>query len=110
MNDIRADYSMHRDALTRDVNALLTDVQALLRDVATEAGTEAAQAGTEFGARLRDLQGRLDLLRQAGMERVSRWADSTDQYAREHPWQCMGTVATVAAAIGAIVTLSLYRR
>ena len=57
MNDIRTDYSMHRDVLTRDVNALLTDVQALLRDVANEAGTEAAQAGTEVGMRLRELKG-----------------------------------------------------
>ncbi|AOY96271.1 hypothetical protein BKK79_32200 [Cupriavidus sp. USMAA2-4] len=110
MNDIRTDYSMHRDVLTRDVNALLTDVQALLRDVANEAGTEAAQAGTEVGMRLRELQGRLGMLRQTGMERVSQWANSTDQYAREHPWQCIGTAATVAAAVSAIVTLSLYRR
>lgn len=110
MNDIRDDYSMHRDTLARDVNALLADVQTLLRDVADEAGMEAGQARTELSTRLRQLQTRLDALRQTGRERVSQWADTADRYVHDHPWQSMGTVAAIAAATGAIVALALGRR
>ncbi|MFC4518983.1 DUF883 family protein [Cupriavidus pinatubonensis] len=110
MNDIRADLAVHRDALIRDTNVLLSDVQALLRDVADEAGTEASQAGTELGGRLRALQVRLDALREVGRDRVGQLAETADLYVREHPWQCIGTVAAIGAATGAIVALAVGRR
>lgn len=110
MNDIRADLPVHGETLIRDANVLLTDVQALLKDLADETGTGASQTRTELGSRLRALQARLDALRDAGRDRVGQFAETADLYVHEHPWQCIGTVAAIGAATGAIVALAVGRR
>jgi len=110
MNDIRADLSVHKEALVRDANALLLDVQALLRDVADEAGVKSSEARAQLGERLRALQERLEAQRQVARTRVSQWTDSTDRYVHDHPWQSMGSVAAIAAVAGALVALAVSRR
>jgi len=110
MNDMRSELSERSEALARDVQMLLADVQALLRDIGDGAGVEAGLARAKLGDRLRELQARLDGLRQKGQERVSHWAGKTNRYVHEHPWQCIGTIAAIAAATGALAALAVSRR
>jgi len=110
MNDIQSNFSMHKDALARDVDALMTDVQALLHDVKTETGVGANLGRHALKARQRALQERLVALREAGRTRVSEWTTTTDRYVHDHPWQSLGTVAAIAATTGAIVALAVSRR
>lgn len=110
MNDIRADLVVHKDALVRDASALLADVQTLLQDVAAEANHESAQAREQLAVRLGALQKRLIVQRQAVKGQLSQWANSTDRYVREHPWQSVGSAAAVAAVAGAVAALAVTHR
>jgi len=110
MNDIQSNFSMHKDALARDVDALMTDVQALLHDVKSETGVGANLGRHVLKARQRALQDRIVALREESRARVSEWTTTTDRYVREHPWQSLGTVAAIAATTGAIVALVASRR
>lgn len=110
MNDFRTDLSVTKEALIRDANILLADIQALLKDVADEAGTEASQARDELVRRMCDLRARLGTFRDFGSEGIGHFVKSTDSYVHEHPWQCLGMVATIGAATGAVMALALGRR
>ncbi|AOZ04294.1 hypothetical protein BKK81_33460 (plasmid) [Cupriavidus sp. USMAHM13] len=110
MDDKQSDRRAQRDALIRDTSVLLADVQALLIRIAEQAGAEGDDARAELVARARALQMRLESLRGEARHRISHWAEETKHYVQRHPWHCLGTVAAIAAAAGAIMGWSAKRR
>ncbi|WP_225934776.1 glycine zipper domain-containing protein [Cupriavidus sp. EM10] len=52
----------------------------------------------------------MGVLREDARQRTREFTKATDAYVHEHPWQCIGTVAMLSAAIGAISTLAGSRR
>ncbi|MDF3833403.1 DUF883 family protein [Cupriavidus basilensis] len=109
MNDVR-DFSVHRAALTHDINVLLADVQAFLRDAAAEAGDQTAQTREQFKARLGTLQSRLQELQAQGRAQFRDLAQAGDEYAHAHPWRVLGAGVAIGAACGALSMLALGRR
>lgn len=110
MNDIRTDFMAHRYALVEDLNALLADAQALVRDVKGSANAGKALATAEIDTRLQLLRARLEATGANGRKHAALWADSTDRYVQDHPWQTIGIIAAVSAAAGALAMAAIRRR
>lgn len=109
-DDVHATLPAYRDALINDLNVLVADAQALLREVASEASGRSAAAHADMKRRVEDFRQRMGMLREGARQRTRQFTKATDAYVHEHPWQCIGTVALLSAAIGAISTLAGSRR
>lgn len=109
-DDVHATLPAYRDALINDLNVLVADAQALLRDVASDASGRSAVAHADMKRRVEDVRQRMGVLREGARQRTRQFTEATDAYVHEHPWQCIGTVAVLSAAIGAISTLAGSRR
>jgi ElaB/YqjD/DUF883 family membrane-anchored ribosome-binding protein len=87
------------EKLTQDVKVLATDLQELLKATASQTGERIA------GARAR-VEGSLATARDTITIQAREAAQTTDRYARQHPWETAG----VAALVGAIVGFLIARR
>lgn len=110
MNDMHTGLPAHRDALIEDLKFLVEDAQALLKDIANEAAGLSAMNRARVASRIEALGKRLDTLRAKALQRSGQLTEATDRYVHAHPWRCLGAVAIMAAAAGALSTLVGTRR
>jgi ElaB/YqjD/DUF883 family membrane-anchored ribosome-binding protein len=102
--------AMNRDDARRELVAecrrLLTDTEALLERAKSLSADAYALARDELDRKLASLRIRYDELTDRAVVGAERARVETDRYVRENPWQSVA----IAAAIGAVVGVSLTRR
>jgi ElaB/YqjD/DUF883 family membrane-anchored ribosome-binding protein len=104
------DTHVAREKLMHDFNEVVSDTEQLLKAVTTAGGekTQALRANVEQSLKL--AKDRLKELQDEAVERTRTAVKKTDAYVHDNPWQSIGVVAGVAAALGIVVGLLLNRR
>jgi ElaB/YqjD/DUF883 family membrane-anchored ribosome-binding protein len=102
--------AMNRDDARRELvtecRKLLADTEALLERAKSLSADAYALARDELDRKLATLRIRYDELTDRAVVGAERARVETDRYVRENPWQSVA----IAAAIGAVVGVSLTRR
>ena len=92
--------------LKEDLATVLRDAEALIKASAEQGGEKTAEARARIREALDAAKRRLLEAEQAAVRQGQDALHSTEEYARQHPWQAMG----IAAGVGLILGVLLARR
>lgn len=95
-----------KDKLAYDLKIVIEDAEELLKATASQAGEKVAAARVKIQESLDVAKGKLDRLREVGVDKAKEAAAATDDFVHEHPWKAVG----IGAAIGVIVGMLISRR
>jgi ElaB/YqjD/DUF883 family membrane-anchored ribosome-binding protein len=94
------------DKLVEDLHTVVRDAEELLKVTASQAGEKVQEARVRAEESLRGARERLSALEDDALERARAFANDTEAYVREKPWNAVA----VAAGIGLVLGLLIGRR
>ena len=92
-----------REKLLTDMRTVLADTEQLLKAVIGQSGEKLAALQPRIEENIRNAKARLVDFEQAATEQVRAAAETTDAYAREHPWKVAGFTALLGVAVGLLI-------
>lgn len=102
----QTDLQRSRDKLMADFNEVVVDAEQLLKSLASEGGERAQELRAKAEESLGVAKERLQEIEKTLGVKARAYADATEGYMQEHPWQTIG----IAAGLGVLVGLLLNRR
>ena len=92
-----------REKLVADMRTVVADTEQLLKAVIGQSGEKLAALQPRIEENLRNVRARLLEFEQAASEQARATAQTTDDYAHEHPWKIAGFSALCGVAIGLLI-------
>jgi ElaB/YqjD/DUF883 family membrane-anchored ribosome-binding protein len=94
------------EKLVEDLKVVMRDAEALLRATSAQTGEKIQEVRARAEESLRLARTRLTAFEDETMQRARQYADATEEYVRDNPWQSVG----IAAGVGLLVGLLVSRR
>jgi ElaB/YqjD/DUF883 family membrane-anchored ribosome-binding protein len=94
------------DQLIEDLKTVMTDAEALLKATSAQTGEKIQEVRARAEESLRLAKQRLTAAEEEALRRAREFADATEEYVRDNPWQSVG----IAAGVGLVLGLLLSRR
>ena len=101
---------MNSDVTTEQLIAVLktvmSDAEALLKATSAQTGEKIQEVRARAEESLRVAKERLTAAEEEALRRAREFADATEEYVRDNPWQSVG----IAAGVGLVLGLLISRR
>jgi ElaB/YqjD/DUF883 family membrane-anchored ribosome-binding protein len=94
------------DQLIEDLKTVMTDAEALLKATSAQTGEKIQEVRARAEESLRLAKQRLTAAEEEALRRAREFADATEEYVRDNPWQSVG----IAAGVGLVLGLLISRR
>jgi ElaB/YqjD/DUF883 family membrane-anchored ribosome-binding protein len=94
------------DQLIEDLKTVMSDAEALLKATSAQTGEKIQEVRARAEESLRLAKQRLTAAEEEALRRAREFADATEEYVRDNPWQSVG----IAAGVGLVLGLLLSRR
>ena len=92
-----------REKLVADMRVVLADTEQLLKAVIGQSGEKLAALQPRIEENILNAKARLAEFERATTEQLRAAAETTDNYAHEHPWKVAGFTALLGVAIGLLI-------
>ena len=97
---------INTDKLVEDLKVVVRDAEALLRATSAQTGEKIQEVRARAEESLRVAKERLTAAEEEALRRAREFADATEEYVRDNPWQSVG----IAAGVGLVLGLLISRR
>ena len=84
----------------------MSDAEALLKATSAQTGEKIQEVRARAEESLRVAKERLTAAEEEALRRAREFADATEEYVRDNPWQSVG----IAAGVGLVLGLLISRR
>jgi len=91
------------DKLVEDLHTVVRDAEELLKVTASQAGEKVQEARVRAEESLRGAKERLSALEDDALERARAFANDTEAYVREKPWNAVALAAGVGLLLGLLI-------
>ncbi len=94
------------EQLIADLKTVMSDAEALLKATSAQTGEKIQEVRARAEESLRVAKERLTAAEEEALRRAREFADATEEYVRDNPWQSVG----IAAGVGLVLGLLISRR
>jgi ElaB/YqjD/DUF883 family membrane-anchored ribosome-binding protein len=91
------------DQLIEDLKTVMHDAEALIKATSAQTGEKIQEVRAKAEESLRNAKERLTEIEEEALKRAREFADATEEYVRENPWQSVGIAAGVGLLLGVLI-------
>jgi ElaB/YqjD/DUF883 family membrane-anchored ribosome-binding protein len=92
------------DQLVKDLKTVMLDAEALLKATSAQTGEKIQEVRARAEESLRQAKERVTAVEEEALRRAREFADATEGYVRDNPWQSIGIAAGVGLVLGILIS------
>jgi len=92
------------EQLVADLKVVMQDAEALLKATSAQTGEKIQEVRARAEESLRRAKDRVVEVEEEALRRAREFADATEEYVRDNPWQSVGIAAGVGLVLGILIS------